>query len=31
MTRTVRPSEAELLPDSSMFAALEGSADTHLE
>lgn len=31
MTRTVRPSEADLLPDSSMFAALEGSADTHLE
>ncbi len=31
MTRTVRPSEADLLPDSSMFASLERSKDTHLE
>ena len=31
MTRTVRPAEADLLPDAAMFASLERSRDTHLE
>lgn len=31
MTRTLRPTDADLLPDSSMFDALERAGDTYLE